>query len=300
MKIVKTAALILIFGAFLTACGWIENIVEGAARWIDEGGGRMSSIDVVFVEGGYVLSENMTNIYGQPIFLQDFYIGRFEVTQREWLEVMEENPSMFIGNNLPVERVSWYDAVVFLNRRSERAGLEPFYNIDKETPDPNNHSEVDDIRWTITINPDANGYRLPTEIEWEYAAGGGQLTRGYIYSGSNDLFEVGWIFRNSGDEFLDGMWHWPTLEENNGRTHPVGQLAPNELGIYDMTGNVREWTFNWNDRTGALTPPSGYGRSVRGGGWVGGEEAAQIDFRNYLSPHFAFEELGFRVARNAG
>jgi len=302
---------VLFFLIILSACGRNANDTNDTfdnntntphgEAWVN-----IDPIPVVRVQGGSNFSENMSNLYGTPIVVQDFYIGQFQVTQREWLEIMEENPSLFQGESFldhPVERVSWYDAIVFLNRRSEIAGLQPFYNIDMYTLcnalyiDPLDE-DIDTIRWTITTNPSANGYRLPTEIEWEYAAGGGQLTRNYEFSGSNDLNEVGFTFRNSGDEFLDGLWHWPTLEANNGRTHPVGSLAPNELGIYDMSGNVREWIYNWHQPE-ALTPATGYGRSVRGGSWVAGEDAARVDFRNYLSPHFYFEELGFRVARNA-
>lgn len=256
----------------------------------------LEPLDVVFVEGGLFVNP-VSNLYGMPVGVQDFYIGRFVVTQREWLDVMEENPSLFQYYDNPVERVSWYDAIVFLNRRSEMAGLEPFYNIDMENEDPNNLGMEDYVRWTVTINPGANGYRLPSELEWEYAASGGRLTQGYIFSGSDDPFEVGWSFRNSGDEFLEGMWHWPTLEANNGRPRPVGQKLPNELGIYDMSGNVREWVWNWH-HVDDITPTSGQGRSVRGGGWVGSSDVGRIYFRDSLEAHFRFEDLGFRVARS--
>jgi len=255
-------------------------------------------LDVVFVEGGYIISPTMTNLYGTPIIMQDFYIGRFQVTQQEWYEVMGENPSGFVNDNNPVETVSWYDVILFLNRRSELAGLEPFYNIDKENADQNNLSESDNIRWAVTINDDANGYRLPTTIEWEYAAGGGQISRSYIFSGSDDPTQVSWHFRNSGDIFLDGMWHWPTLEANNGRPRNVGQKPPNELGLYDMSGNVREWIWNWHHEE-QLTPASGEWRGVRGGSWVAGEDAGRVGFRDGMPPYFRTYELGFRVARNS-
>jgi formylglycine-generating enzyme required for sulfatase activity len=254
-------------------------------------------MDVVFVTGGAFFGTPQSNLFDTPIVVSDFYIGRFEVTQREWLEVMDENPSGFVNLDNPVERVSWYDAIVFLNRRSQMSGLTPFYVIDTENADPANYSETDEIRWTVTVNPGANGYRLPTEIEWEFAAGGGTLTRGYSFSGSDDATEVSWFFRNSGDEFLDGIWHWPTLEANNGRPHPVGQKSPNELGLYDMSGNVREWVWNWQSYE-QLTPLSGENRSVRGGSWVAGEDASRIYFRAGMPPYFVTYELGFRVARN--
>jgi formylglycine-generating enzyme required for sulfatase activity len=255
-------------------------------------------IETVRIEGGAFFGTPYSNLFDTPIVLQDFYIGKFQVTQQEWIQTMGENPSAFLGDiQNPVESITWYDAVLFLNRRSEQAGLEPFYNIDKENPDPNNTSVTDEIRWYITINENANGYRLPTNLEWEYAAGGGQLTRGYVFSGSNDLPEVSWFFRTSGDEFLDGIWHWPTLEANNGRPRPVGQKMPNELGLYDMSGNVREWIFNWYHPE-QLTPFEGEWRTVRGGSWVAGEDANRIYFYDGMPPYFATYELGLRVARN--
>jgi len=249
----------------------------------------------VFIQGGTFVNST-SNLYGTPLIIQDFYIGIFQVTQREWIEVMGNNPSFFEDLDRPVERVSWYDAILFSNARSIMDGLEPFYNIDKGTTDFNNLSESDNLRWNVTINEGANGFRLLTEFEWEYAAGGGQLSRSYSFSGGNNLDEVGWHFRNSGDEYLAGIWHWPTLEANNGRSHPVGQKQPNELGLFDMSGNVREWVWCWFGEQ--VNPSSGWSRSVRGGGWVGGEDACRTYFRDGLCPYTIWEDLGFRLARS--
>lgn len=156
--------------------------------------------------------ETRQNIDRQMIPVQDktYSILKTEVTQELYESVMGENPSNFKGEkNLPVEQVSWYDAVEFCNRLSKEAGLEPAYSINGSS-----------VEW----NRNANGYRLPTMEEWLYAAMGGL---DYKYSGSGNLGEVGWYSENSGE-----------------KTHPVAQKNPNGYGLYDMSGNVWEWCWD--------------------------------------------------------
>jgi formylglycine-generating enzyme required for sulfatase activity len=141
-------------------------------------------------------------------------MGKYEVTQAEYQSVMGNNPSNFKGDNLPVKRVSWLEAVEYCNRLSLKEGLTPCYR-----------GSVNDI----SCNWNADGYRLPTGAEWEYAAKeGNQGYLTYEYAGSNTVDAVGWYDGNSG-----------------GRTHPVGGKAPNSLGLYDMRGNVWEWCWDW-------------------------------------------------------
>ena len=159
------------------------------------------------------------------VTLSSYYIGKTEVTQALWQAVMGSNPSRFEGADLPVERVSWNHCQEFIQKLNRLTGC---------------------------------NFRLPTEAEWEFACRGGNNSRGYKYSGSNNLGSVAWYDDNSG-----------------GQTHPVATKAPNELGIYDMSGNVWEWCNDWYGNYTAISqtnptgPQSGSWRVGRGGGWNG-------------------------------
>ena len=195
-------------------------------------------------------------------------------------EVMKENPSNIGGVNLPVENVSWYDAIYFCNKLSMKKGLSPVYAVDGETDvakwNYTPHKE-EKLYGEITQNISASGFRLPTVEEWQYAARGGQ---NYEYSGSNNLDEVGWYDDNSGE-----------------RTHPVAQKKANGYGLYDMSGNVAEWCWDSNDDRSAI-----YGLSCRyycGGSWASRLGHWKVDSRH---DNFAIERnynLGFRIVRNA-
>jgi len=253
-------------------------------------------IEVVRVDGGYFQmgycpsGQSVTPI--RTVTVSGFYMGVFPVTQGEWYDVMGTWPSFFTGTNafdenwnvidpatpvfnrrdLPVEQVSWFDAVEFANALSIQAGLEPAYTIDGTT---------------VTRNRNANGYRLPTEAEWEFAARGGIVCQGnFVFSGSDDAGDVAWTSENSGR-----------------RTHEVGMLDSNALGLYDMSGNVWEWVWDWfgtypaEDETNPEGAVSGASRVFRGGSFLDSSVFARSAVRPNFSPGVRVDDLGFRLVR---
>ena len=206
------------------------------------------------------------------VTINSFHIGMYEVTQREYEEVMRINPSYFKGPDLPVENVSWFDAIEYCNRLSLRDGLPPVYTITGT-----GNSRV------VTWDEDANGYRLPTEAEWEYACRAGTTTP----------FNTG----NSISRNLANIW--------GSGTRNVGSYPPNRWGLYDMHGNVAEWCWDWYgdyNYYSQIDPEARFSeihRIFRGGNWINTSIRARSAFRDHFYPTLQHLAVGFRVVRNA-
>ncbi|MDE6857336.1 MAG: formylglycine-generating enzyme family protein [Alistipes sp.] len=230
---------------------------------VNDAAGSVRNIEMVYVEGGTFtmgasVSDSMARVDERParrVTLSGYRIGRYAVTQGLWVEIMGSNPSRWKDDSLPVCNVSWQDVQTFICRLNARTG---------------------------------GRYRLPTEAEWEFAARGGSLSRGYEYSGSDNIDDVAWYNVNSG---RDGIC-------------AVGLKSPNELGLFDMTGNIWEWCQDWKEfymRGGSLQvnpagPSSGFSRAQRGGCGISDAWVCRVTYRGYGGPDDRLAGNGFRLA----
>jgi sulfatase modifying factor 1 len=231
-------------------------------------------LDFVKVEGGTFIMGDTSRIDAEPheVKLSSFYIQRTEVTQELWEAVMGTNPSedkTSVEN--PVTHISWEDCQKFIQKLNKITGKK---------------------------------YSLPTEAQWEYAARGGNLSKGYKYSGSDDIFEVAWfsyiLKQNDSGELI-------TIEGNSeDKLHPVKKKKPNELGVYDMSGNVWEYCLDWygdyivseKEKNNPKGIKSGTTKVLRGGGWSNNADASLITTRLDWDPKESHLHFGFRLVLN--
>ena len=265
---------LLLGGVLVVSCGDDDNDEDVQASSSNQNGGSNDSgsenvfpgivytvkgvsFKMIAVKGGtFQMGNDDWYEWGKPVHqvtLSDYYIGETEVTQELWNAVMGSNPSYFTGNmQRPVEQVSWIDCQTFISKLNQLTGAT---------------------------------FRLPTEAQWEYAARGGNKSKGSIYSGSNEIDEVAWYWDNS-----------------SFTTHPVKTKAPNELGIYDMSGNVWEWCSDWSGsyssaaQTDPTGPATGSYRVIRGGSWYFEALLCRVAFRTSNTPSYSFRDLGLRLA----
>ncbi|NLO11020.1 MAG: formylglycine-generating enzyme family protein [Candidatus Cloacimonetes bacterium] len=279
-----TSPVVIDSNATLKARAYKEN-------WLPS---EIAEAEYVITPAGFVYVAGGTFHNGTSnVTVSSLYMGKYELTQAEYAAVMGTNPSFLAGNpNHPVEQVSWFNAIEYCNRRSIMESLTPCYSYDTYDSNPDNWpsgwNSNDENHTNISCDWTANGYRLPTEMEWMFAAKGGNQSQGYTYSGSNNIGDVAWYSNNSGST-----------------THAVGTKAPNELGIYDMTGNVWEWCWDiydyypGEDQTDPHGASSGSFRMSRGGSWSDYAYVCVISDRSMNNATDEYVNLGFRLCRTA-
>ena len=244
--------------------------------------------------------ESKVFVRGRKLEIASFYMSDHEVTRGEYKTLMGKDPSSASaydkdGNKLtgdavknnPVNYINWYDALVYCNTRSINEGLTPCYAIGGKT-DPKDWGSVpssSNSTWNAaTCDFTVDGYRLPTEAEWEWAARGGES---YTYAGSDDIDEVAWYTSNTNDT----------------GTRDVKTKKANGYGLYDMSGNVLEWCWDWygsiSGDTASTGPASGSYRCLRGGSWYSNADYAQVAFRDFSDPYARGRHYGFRLVRSA-
>ena len=265
---------------------------------------KFGDIEMVFIPGGSFMMGRPEGDGGRnnkepqhKVELSAFWMGRYEVTQKQYRAVTGTNPAEYTENpRNPVDNMNWYVCVEFCNKLSAKLGLKPYYSIDKRKKDLLNRGDTDNLKYTVTITG-GNGFRLPTEAEWEYACRAG-TTSNYNFGNSIDITMAN--FRGNR----------PYYEL---KPVPVGSYKPNAWGLYDMHGNVEEWCMDWQDYEYYMRSPvkdpvnleGGSSRIFRGGSCTDSANGLNSAYRNQDWPHLSADSesenpspRGFRVVRS--
>ena len=306
------AAIALLDMAVSFPAGQIFGLREVLKKWLDEEMELVAKAPrhMVYVRGGAFEMEvmewnngrNWTGENVHTVILSDFLIARHQLTFDEYdafcIATGRKQPSDtgWGRGSRPVINVDWYDAIEYCNWRSGQEGLQAVYSINKNSKDSNNSSTSDSKKWLVTTSRSANGYRLPTEAEWEYAARQG---------GQKVLFGNGKDIASPQEINFDASYKKPysIAGECRQKTLPVGSFSPNSLDLFDMSGNVWEWCGDWyglypssasSDPQGAI---GGSGRVIRGGSWRFEPAFVRVAYRGHVTPGYRDSVAGFRLAR---
>lgn len=288
----------------LAACGQSESDTSETENALSESdtlevSNMIIPDDFVLIKGGtFQMGSPKTEAWRSadetqhPVAISDFYMSKYELTQKEYEEITGNNPSNFSGENLPVENISWLDAIAYCNARSEKDGLTPVYTIDGQN-----------VSWDRS----ANGYRLPTEAEWEYACRAGTTTP--FYMEKSPSAEDANYYGHYPYEIEKNYFSQGNLEVKPGEyrqtTVPVDSFSENPYGLYNMHGNVGEWVWDYygeyptEEQTDPTGPSSGTLRVYRGGGWNDFAKNMRSAYRATLEQSKGSFNLGIRLVLNA-
>ena len=262
-----------------------ENILEYLE--IEEVTSKEQNPDMIFVERGRYIP----SFFNEERGVCDLYVSKYQTTQIRWREMMGTDPSNFKGDRRPVEQISWIEALEYCNKLSEHYGLQPVYKIENDKLVAIIHNDGKEVYPDLADFSKTEGYRLPTELEWEWFARGGKIaqekgTFNTTYSGSNNISEVAWYDSNSKKE-----------------THAVGTKKPNQLGLYDCSGNVWEWCYDTGtsgyllEEKPFVFDESNSNMRIKGGSWSYDSRFCKATSRYYRSCESV--SIGFRIVRTA-